>query len=204
MSSSTSSLLGDHHGHHGHHGQQRSESRFKKSLKEFLESRLTHITIIVLVALDTIFVIAEMYIELFSCEEPHIYGRLRVALPAVRALTLAITATFMIELVLTIYVFGFSHFWGKGKWLRLMDAVVIVGSFVFDILAQGSLSEGAELIVVLRFWRIAKIANEIGTETKEKMEVSIKRLFLFTICLLTPSIGAAGRKPRASRPSDVS
>ncbi|KAK9238648.1 hypothetical protein V1525DRAFT_387382 [Lipomyces kononenkoae] len=170
MSSSTSSLLGDHREPRSDRSVYFLAPWCKKHIRDFHESRLSHIIVITLVAMDTVLVVAELYVELFSCEEPEKYGGLRAALPAIRGLTLAIASIFMIELISTIYVFGLGYFFGKGKWLRLLDAVVIIGSFVFDILAQGTLSEGAELIVVLRFWRIAKIANEIGTETKEKME----------------------------------
>ncbi|KAK9384576.1 hypothetical protein V1515DRAFT_611071 [Lipomyces mesembrius] len=121
MSSSTSSLLG------GEHSEARDKQWLKKRVRVFLESRLSHIIIITLVAVDTVLVLAELYIELFSCEELEVYGRLRVALPAVSAITLAISTIFMVELFISVYGFGLAYF---GYWLRLLDAVVIIGSLV--------------------------------------------------------------------------
>ncbi|KAK9364482.1 hypothetical protein V1509DRAFT_636223 [Lipomyces kononenkoae] len=188
MSSSTSSLLGEKL------GGQRSDSsvdfsvdcsapRFRERVKHFLESRFAHLIVIALVALDTVLVIADLYIELFACEERerHEEGEeshenegllegLHTAQTVLRAFILAIAVTFLIELIFSLYAFGLAYFRGKGKWLRILDAVVIVGSVVFDSLEQGPLAEGAELIVVLRLWRIIKISNEIGNETTEKVE----------------------------------
>ncbi|KAJ8098117.1 hypothetical protein POJ06DRAFT_258572 [Lipomyces tetrasporus] len=171
MSSSTSSLLGDRRvkarpGYSIVDFQQ----RLKKRLRHFLDSRAAHITIITLVAVETLLVIAELYIELFACEEPEMYGFLEEALPVISSLSLAISTMFMVELISCVYAFGLLYFAGKGRWLRMLDAVVIIASFVIDILEQGTALEGAELIVVLRFWRIAKIAEHIGSETKEEME----------------------------------
>ncbi|KAK9321527.1 hypothetical protein V1517DRAFT_293294 [Lipomyces orientalis] len=165
MSSSTSSLLGDQQAEARPIGQ-----RLKRRIRHFLDSRVAHIIIITLVAVETLIVIAELYIELFSCEQPDVYGFLEGALPVFASLSLAISTIFMVELVCSVYAFGFQYFVGKGRWLRILDTVVIIASFVIDILEQGTALEGAELIVVLRFWRIAKIAEHIGSETKEEME----------------------------------
>ncbi|KAK9321287.1 hypothetical protein V1517DRAFT_326842 [Lipomyces orientalis] len=170
MSSSTSSLLGDRPKARPGYSIVGFDQRFKKRLRHFLDSRVAHIIIITLVAVETLIVIAELYIELFACEDHETYGFLEAALPVFSSLSLAISTMFMVELIASIYAFGLLYFAGKGRWLRMLDAVVIIASFVIDILEQGTALEGAELIVVLRFWRIAKIAEHIGSETKEEME----------------------------------
>ncbi|KAK9246505.1 hypothetical protein V1506DRAFT_553012 [Lipomyces tetrasporus] len=170
MSDSIASLLGHQCAQARPNSVVRLQQWLKKRLRDFHESRAAHVIIITLVFLDTVLVLAELYIDLFSCEQPDVYGFLRGAVPVIGNMSLAISTTFMIELISSLYAFGWLYFVGRGCWLRLMDAVVIIASFVVDILTQGTLSEGAELIVVLRFWRIAKIAEEVGTEATQEME----------------------------------
>ncbi|KAK9327235.1 hypothetical protein V1520DRAFT_394003 [Lipomyces starkeyi] len=171
MSSSNSSLLGGQATvPRMKDGIVRCENLLNANIRKFHGSRASHILIIILVALDTLLVLAQLYIELFSCEQPNVYGFLRVSLSTIRGLSLAISTIFLIELISSIYAFGSHYFSGQGRWLRLLDAVVIISSFVFDLIEEGPFSEGAELIVVLRFWRIAKIAEEVSTETREELE----------------------------------
>ncbi|KAK9371769.1 uncharacterized protein V1513DRAFT_481754 [Lipomyces chichibuensis] len=141
---------------------------FNKSIRHFHESRMSHIFVIGLVIAEALLTLTELYLELYSCE--HHLENLRDALPAIAGMSLAIATLFFVELLSALYVFGFAYFTGKGRWLRILDAVVILGSFIVEIMAHGPLAEAVELIVVLRFWRIGKVAEESYSETKEKIE----------------------------------
>ena len=48
--------------------------------------------------------------------------------------------------------------------------MVIVGSFIIDLLEQGVAEEIASLVVVLRLWRFVKIVNEFSVEASEQMD----------------------------------
>jgi voltage-gated hydrogen channel 1 len=63
------------------------------------------------------------------------------------------------------------------SWLVCFDAFVIVASFAIDLLENGNVAEEiASLIVVLRLWRLVKLANEFTVEASEQMEETRKRL----------------------------
>ena len=50
------------------------------------------------------------------------------------------------------------------------DALVIVAGFVIDVLLRGVLEEVAELVIVLRLWRVFKIIEELSVGAEEQME----------------------------------
>ncbi|KAK9351823.1 hypothetical protein V1505DRAFT_357356 [Lipomyces doorenjongii] len=141
-----------------------------KSIRYFHESRMSHVFVIGLVIAEALLTLTELYLELYACEHHETLENLRDALPVIGGMSLAIATLFVIELSSALYVYGFAYFTGKGRWLRILDAVVILGSFIVEIMAHGPLAEAVELIVVLRFWRIGKVAEESYSETKEKIE----------------------------------
>lgn len=49
--------------------------------------------------------------------------------------------------------------------------MVIVLSFVIDIVAQGLTEEIGSLVVILRLWRLAKISEEVVLGASERMEL---------------------------------
>jgi hypothetical protein len=52
-----------------------------------------------------------------------------------------------------------------------LDSVVIIASFVVDLLLRGPLEEVATLIIVLRLWRVFKIIEELSFGAKEQLEM---------------------------------
>lgn len=51
-----------------------------------------------------------------------------------------------------------------------MDGLVILASFVIDLLTHGILEEIASLVIVLRLWRFVKIVEELSVGASERME----------------------------------
>ena len=51
-----------------------------------------------------------------------------------------------------------------------MDGLVIIASFVIDLLTHGILEEIASLVIVLRLWRFVKIVEELSVGASERME----------------------------------
>lgn len=47
---------------------------------------------------------------------------------------------------------------------------MIVAGFVIDVLLRGVLEEIAELVIVLRLWRVFKIIEELSVGAEEQME----------------------------------
>jgi hypothetical protein len=57
--------------------------------------------------------------------------------------------------------------------------LVVVASFIVDILLHGTLEEAASLVVILRLWRVFKIIEELSvgaSEQSEELERTIKKL----------------------------
>lgn len=50
------------------------------------------------------------------------------------------------------------------------DAFIIIAGFVVDVCLKGVVEEAAELVIVLRLWRVFKIIEELGVEHVDQME----------------------------------
>lgn len=78
-------------------------------------------------------------------------------------ISLAITALFLVEIPLTVWSLGLQWYnpWGRVShaWLHLFDAVVIVATFVLEVILRGRDAELAALLVILRLWRIVKLVT---------------------------------------------
>jgi voltage-gated hydrogen channel 1 len=53
---------------------------------------------------------------------------------------------------------------------HVLDATVILASFIVDVALHGGLEEAGSLVIVLRFWRVFKIIEEFSTGADEQME----------------------------------
>ena len=73
--------------------------------------------------------------------------------------TFSVTDT-LPQLLLKLYVYRWSFF---KKYFELFDGVVVVISFILDIIPAVGSTE-AELIIIARLWRVARIVN--GKKTK--------------------------------------
>lgn len=56
------------------------------------------------------------------------------------------------------------------SWFHIFDALIIIISFLVDVLARGVVEEVASLVVILRLWRFVKIIEEMGVGASEQME----------------------------------
>lgn len=55
-------------------------------------------------------------------------------------------------------------------WFHCFDAIVILVSFVVDVLAHGIVEEIGSLVIILRLWRFVKIVEELSVGAAERME----------------------------------
>jgi voltage-gated hydrogen channel 1 len=53
---------------------------------------------------------------------------------------------------------------------HVLDATVIIASFVIDVALKGGLEEAGSLIIVLRLWRVFKIIEEFSTGAEDQMD----------------------------------
>lgn len=97
---------------------------------------------------------------------------------------MVIVSIFLVEIPLSLFAFGFEFYNPFGGFrhatLHLFDAIIIVATFVLEIVLRGKERELAELLVLLRLWRLVKL---VGGKARHKLHP--------VVCLIGLSIGIA-------------
>ncbi|VDC06004.1 unnamed protein product [Peniophora sp. CBMAI 1063] len=163
--------------HNASDAQQDVGPKLKERVAAFLEHRRTHQLVILLTLLDTAIVLADLSYTLLSpgCEPPSDENG-PLWLDVLSYISLAITCFFFIEIPLTIWCFGWQHYNPFGKvphrGLHFFDAAVIVTTLVLEFALRGKERELAELLIVLRLWRLVKVVEGVAVGTGEMQEES--------------------------------
>lgn len=163
--------LSSHPLHGQLHGQNDSSSyrnkscigRFRHRIGAKIESKAAHITILFLTLADIILVMLQIgasLLHLDETEEEVWY------LALFSHLSLAIVSLFMFEILLKLFAFGPRYFWrGTPHWvLHLIDAVIIMTSFMLEIFLHGVSQELSSLLIVFRLWRVVKLTGTVAVE----------------------------------------
>ncbi|RFU29682.1 hypothetical protein B7463_g6674, partial [Scytalidium lignicola] len=160
-----------------------SRSRFSQSytntiesLQIFLSSRTQHYMVLALVTFDVLGIFADIFISLYQCEEKGGGNRRPIWDSARNGLGIAglvFSCLFLLELVISIWAFGWSYF---QSWFHCFDATVIVASFLIDVVLKGVVEEVASLVVILRLWRFLKIVEEFSVGAEEQMDALEMRI----------------------------
>lgn len=141
-----------------------------------LTSRVGHYSVLLLVTLDVACIFADFLISLYSCEhfchsQDHAGAQQWENVQDVLSkVSVAFSTLFLVELLASVWAFGREFFQSK---FRVFDAFVITTGFVLDVCLKGVLEEVGSIVVVLRFWRVFKLLEELGDagmESIEKME----------------------------------
>ena len=81
--------------------------------------------------------------------------------------SLGINTLFMLEIPVTLWAMGFGHYDPFGSTphagLHLFDGLIIVTTFVLEVLLKGRERELAGLLIVLRLWRLVKLVGGQNT-----------------------------------------
>ncbi|KAG0021582.1 hypothetical protein BGZ81_008852 [Podila clonocystis] len=137
--------------------------RFRRPLGEKLESRAAHIIILFLTLADIILVMLQIGASLLHLDE----SKEEVwYLELFSHLSLAIVSMFMVEILMKLFAFGPRYFWhGTPHWvLHVFDAVVIMTSFVLEIVLRGVSQELSSLLIIFRLWRVVKLTGTVAIE----------------------------------------
>jgi voltage-gated hydrogen channel 1 len=74
-----------------------------------------------------------------------------------------ITTLFLVEIPLTLWSLGLEFYNPRGRVphaiLHVFDAVIIVTTFVLEVVLRGKERELAGLLVILRLWRLLKLVG---------------------------------------------
>ncbi|KAF8628401.1 hypothetical protein AX15_003925 [Amanita polypyramis BW_CC] len=152
----------------------------REVVANFLEKTLVHKVVIALIAVDATCVLADLSYTLLSqnCapEDPEGPFWLEVF----SDVSFAITTSFLVEIPLALWAFGFSYYNPLGDipyaLLHMCDALIIVTTFTLEILLKGRERELAGLLIVLRLWRLVKLVGGVAVGAGELGEEGAKRL----------------------------
>jgi len=143
----------------------------RRRLQRFLASKWGHYSVIILVSLDVAGIFADFLITLHICEHSGEKGFPRRAWEkadeALDVASLVFSCLFMLELLLSIWAFGFSYFNSK---FHIFDATIIVVGFIVDVLLHGTIEEAGSLVVIGRLWRVFKIIEEFSAGADDQLE----------------------------------
>ncbi|THW64283.1 hypothetical protein D6D20_02992 [Aureobasidium pullulans] len=157
---------------------ERTDSTFstaRRCTRRYLNSKFGHYAILLLVCLDCSCIFGEFVIQILTCEGRVSESKGDVAQEAIGIVGLVFSCLFMLELMASIWAFGFQYFRSK---FHCFDAAVIVASFVIDVLLRGILEEVASLVIILRLWRVIKIMEELSVGAQEQTEALRERIEL--------------------------
>ncbi|EPT06116.1 hypothetical protein FOMPIDRAFT_124958 [Fomitopsis schrenkii] len=160
-------------------GDAAKETTWKERTAELLESPRLHKTVIALVLIDSACVLADLSYTFLkeNCvpdeEQP-------VWLEALSNTSLAITTFFLVEIPIQIWAqgWGFYKLGGQAPHssLHFFDAVVIITTFVLEVVLRGRERELAGLLIVLRLWRLVKLVQGIAVSAGELEEDTVRQL----------------------------
>ncbi|XP_035113480.1 voltage-gated hydrogen channel 1 isoform X2 [Callithrix jacchus] len=127
---------------------------FRGTLRKLFSSHRFQVIIICLVVLDALLVLAELILDLKIIQP----DKNNYAAMVFHYMSIAILVFFMMEIIFKLYVFRLEFFHHK---FEILDAVVVVVSFVLDIvlLFREHEFEALGLLILLRLWRVARIIN---------------------------------------------
>ncbi|KAG0280448.1 hypothetical protein BGZ95_010093 [Linnemannia exigua] len=149
--------------------------RTRYRIGKAIESKGAHIAILVLTLCDIILVMLQIGASLLHLDETeHEHWVLGVF----EHLSLTIISIFMLEILLKVFAFGPQYFWiGTRHWiLHLVDATIIVTSFMLEIFLKGAQQELSSLLIVFRLWRVVKLTGTVAVEVSEHGEAHVALL----------------------------
>ncbi|KZV88314.1 hypothetical protein EXIGLDRAFT_839343 [Exidia glandulosa HHB12029] len=155
-------------------------SHRRQSLARRLDSNAMHWTVLGLVFVDIAIVVADLSYTFLTERCPPKTGPSPLWLYILQNVSKVITGLFVAEIPLEIYAYGW-HFYNPLKFpLHAFDLLVIVATFVFEMVLSGKEQEIAGLVVLLRLWRLVRLAGGValGVGKWEEDELSELRLEL--------------------------
>lgn len=116
------------------------------------------------VLIDSACVLADLAYTFLSAECTPIEGPdTPVWLNILAQVSLAITTFFLVEIPLSVWAIGLQNYNPFGPVphaaLHFFDAIVIVTTFVLEVVLRGRERELASLLIILRLWRLVKLVQ---------------------------------------------
>ncbi|KAG0376596.1 hypothetical protein BGX24_007502 [Mortierella sp. AD032] len=157
------------------HDSSTDTSSTRHQIGEILESKKAHIIILSLTAIDVALVILQIAASLLQLDDTK---EAQWFLELLSHTSLAIVSFFVLEIVLKIYAFGLGYFWTSNPHgiLHLIDALIIIISFLLEVFLTGAEQELGALLIIFRLWRIVKLTGTVAIETVEHNQATVTAL----------------------------
>ncbi|KAK3815810.1 MAG: hypothetical protein J3R72DRAFT_52597 [Linnemannia gamsii] len=157
------------------HDSSADTSSTRHKIGEILESKKAHIIILSLTAIDVALVILQIAASLLQLDDTK---EAQWFLELLSHTSLAIVSFFVLEIVLKIYAFGLGYFWTSNPHgiLHLIDALIIIISFLLEVFLTGAEQELGALLIIFRLWRIVKLTGTVAIETVEHNQATVTAL----------------------------
>ncbi|KAI7827103.1 hypothetical protein BC939DRAFT_501436 [Gamsiella multidivaricata] len=143
--------------------------RIRRRIGITIEAKAAHIIILILTLADIALIILQIGASLLHLDETEeetwfiaLFGHL----------SLAIVSMFMLEILLKLFAFGPRYFWRGTRHgvLHLIDAMIIITSFMLEIFLHGAAEELTALLILFRLWRVVKLTGTVALEVSEHDE----------------------------------
>ncbi|KAL1944578.1 hypothetical protein VTO73DRAFT_3008 [Trametes versicolor] len=162
-------------------GSKSTYQRAKIRTAEVLESTPLHYSVISLVLIDSACVLADLAYTFLSTDCTPIEGpETPLWLNILANVSLVITTLFLAEIPFTLWALGAQYYNPRGPVvhaiLHLFDALVILTTFILEIVLRGRERELASLLVILRLWRLVKLVQGIAVSAGELDEQQAEQL----------------------------
>jgi len=158
-------------------------STWRVRVAEALESATVHKSILALIVTDAVCVLIDLAYTLLSSECDTTPGGIEAPawLEVLSVISIVITTLFLIEIPLTLWSIGFEFYNPYGRRfphasLHIFDAIIIVTTFVLEVVLRGKERELAGLLVILRLWRLLKLVGGVAVGAGELGEDTAKEL----------------------------
>ncbi|KAF9953592.1 hypothetical protein BGZ65_004583 [Modicella reniformis] len=195
-------------------------ARTRHAVGEIIESKRSHILILVLTIVDVLLVMAQIAATLLELDTKEVEWLLELFAHA----SLVIVSFFLFEIILKLFAFGLRYFWKSTLFgvLHLADAMIVVISFFLEIFLKGAEQELGSLLIIFRLWRVIKLTGTITIKTVEQsqelvndLEARVKQLEhqlresekeihrLHPKCLLKVAVDAKLQRSEGTDPDDT-
>jgi len=147
---------------------------------EALESATVHKLVISLIVIDAVCVLLDIGYSLLSSECDGGAESDPAWLEVLAYVSTVITTLFLIEIPLTLWSLGSDFYNPFGpiphSSLHIFDAIIILTTFVLEVVLKGRERELAGLLIILRLWRLLKLVGGVAVGAGELEEETYKEL----------------------------
>jgi len=155
-------------------------STWRVRVGEALESNTVHKLVITLIVIDATCVLLDLGYSLLDSECDGGVESDPAWLEVLAQVSTAITTFFLVEIPLALWSLGFEFYNPFGPVphasLHIFDAIIIVTTFVLEVILKGRERELAGLLIILRLWRLLKLIGGVAVGAGELAEDTYKEL----------------------------